>query len=229
MINPNKILGILAFLIVVVVLISTVMLNNTVAKASVESQIRSNLADIQRQIEDEIPNHPGLAASSNPYDYIKHIKATDEIIKLGYPALPYIEEAIDQSEGSGLIDYILADTAERIARVHLKQNPQTYWENGNMFSVQWKKQLRNTPNEVKKIADSDIPDKDKITSLVQMGLPAVPFIIEEVEQGQSELLPAIQEVTGEANSKSADKDSSTKWIGEMKIKYKDLRKYVLSK
>lgn len=229
MIRSNKLLGISAFLIVAVVLISTVMLNNTVAKASVESQIRSNLADIQRQIEDEIPNHPGLAASSNPYDYIKHIKATDKMIKLGYPALPYIEETIDQSEGSGLMDYILADAAEQIAKVHLKQNPRTYWDNGNMFSVQWKKLLKNTPHDVKQIADSSRPNADKITSLVKMGLPAVPFIIEEVERGKSDLLPAILEVAGGDSIELDNQESRTKLIGEMRIKYKDLRKYVLSK
>ncbi|WP_054403741.1 hypothetical protein [Paenibacillus solani] len=161
---------------------------------------------------------------------MNNIKGIESIVDLGYRALPYIEQNIDESEGSGLMDYILAIAAEKIAKVDLKKNSKTFWDTGNAFSQQWKKQLHQTPQEVNNIANSNLSADEKIKSLESLGIPAIPFIIERVKEGNNEFFPAIPLILGEESTlQSSQSGNEAAWMKNNETKFEDLKAYVLSK
>ncbi|WP_054942716.1 hypothetical protein [Paenibacillus ihuae] len=201
------------------------------AEASVEKQIDDNTTLLARQIENEGSNKTKLSLSSNPYDYIKDSEEYENIVNLGYKAFPVLEKKIDESEGSGLFDYIYAAAIEEIAKVNLKEDGPTPWDTGEKFSEKWKVKLESIPRDVEKIASSEQSDDDKIRSLTKLGLPAVPFIIDQVETGKTELFPAIQNLVSDSGDlgKSISPVDSAQWTKENKAKFDDLKKYVLEK
>ncbi|QQZ62917.1 hypothetical protein JI735_10560 [Paenibacillus sonchi] len=201
------------------------------ANASVEKQIDESTNILAQQIQTEINNKTKLSLSSNPYDYIKDSPEYNDIVKIGYKAFPVLEKKIDDSEGSGLFDYIYAIAIEEIAKVDLKENDSTTWTTGDEFSEKWKVKLDAIPNEVDTIANSDQSNDDKITSLIKLGLPAVPFILDQIESGKTELFSAIPAlVTDSANiSKSVNPVDEIQWVKDNKAEFDDLRKYVLSR
>lgn len=198
--------------------------------ASQEDEMAKAVEDIRNQIEREIQSHPALAMSSNPYDYAEQLSGVDAMVRLGPSALPYIEQAIDESSGSGLMDYLLAVAAETISKVDLKSRPGTLWDTGDSFKRQWRQQLRQTPQEVRKIAGSDLSPDEKVRSLERLGVPAVPFIIEQVKEGKQELFPAIITIlSGNPATSPGSFSDETKWIRENEKRFNDLKSYVLSK
>lgn len=228
MFKSKKVLILIAIMFIIG--FATTSVYNLVAQASVEEEITNSIKKIQKQIELEIQNHTTLALSSNPYDYVNNIKEVENIVDLGYRALPYIEQNIDESEGSGLMDYILAIAAEKIAKVDLKKNSKTFWDTGNAFSQQWKKQLQQTPQEVNNIANSNLSVDEKIKSLETLGIPAIPFIIESVKEGNNELFPAIPLILGEESTiQSSQPADEAAWMKNNETKFEDLKAYVLSK
>jgi len=197
---------------------------------SQEDEVAKAVEDIRKQIEREIQSHPALAMSSNPYDYVEQLSGIDAMVRLGPSALPYIEQAIDESSGSGLMDYLLAVAAETISKVDLKRGPSALWNTGDSFTRQWRQHLRQTPQEVQKIASSGLSPDEKVRSLERLGVPAVPFIIEQVKEGNLELFPAIVTILSGDPTASPDRFSDeTKWIRENEKRFNDLKSYVLSK
>lgn len=201
------------------------------AEASVEKQIDNNITLLTKQIQNEGSNKTKLSLSSNPYDNIKDSEEYENIVKLGYKAIPVLEKKIDESEGSGLIDYIYAAAIEEIAKVDLKEDDPAPWDTGDKLSEKWKVKLKSIPEDVEKIASSEQTNNDKIRSLTKLGLPAVPFIIDQVEAGKTELFPAIQYLVADSGelSKPISSADSTQWTKENKAKFDDLKKYVLEK
>jgi hypothetical protein len=210
--------------------IALFILNPKNAEASVEKQIDDNTALLAQLIQNEIRNKT-VSLSSNPYDYIKDSEGYENIVKLGYKAFPVLEKKIDESAGSGLFDYIYAAAIEEIGKVNLKEDDLAPWDTGDKFSEKWKTKLESIPEDVEKIASSQQSDEDKITSLTKLGLPAVPFIIDQVEDGKTELYPAIEYLVSDSGelSKSISPVDSAQWITDNKDKFADLKKYVLEK
>ncbi|KTD85785.1 hypothetical protein [Paenibacillus etheri] len=199
------------------------------ANASVEKQIDQNLNGLAKQLQTEVVNKTDLSMSSNPYDYIKNSTEYSKIVNLGPDAIPILEKKIDESEGSGLFDYIFATAIEEISKVNLKEEQSTTWDTGNKFSEKWKVKLSTLPGEVEKIANSDLSGDEKITSLKKLGLPAVPFIIDQVEGGKTELFPVVQSLVPDSQAESLAATDEVQWAKENKDKFDDLKKYVLSK
>ncbi|MFF2911723.1 MULTISPECIES: hypothetical protein [Bacillales] len=125
------------------------------ADASVEKQIDENLDGLVEQLQTEAANKTELAISSNPYDYLKNSAAYSNIVNLGTDALPILEKKMDESEGSNLFDYIFAAAIEEISKINLKEDQSTTWASGDNFS-EWKQKLSTLPEEVEKIANSDL-------------------------------------------------------------------------
>ena len=199
------------------------------ANASVEKQINQNLNSLAEQLQTEVTNKTELAMSSNPYDYIKNSEEYANIVNLGTDAVPILEKKIDESEGSGLFDYIFSVAIEEITKVNLKEEESTAWDTGDKFSEKWKAKLKTLPEEVEKIANSELTEEEKITSLKKLGLPAVPFIIDQLEAGKTELFPAVQSLVPDSQTKSLKMTDIVQWAKENKDKFDDLKEYVLSK
>lgn len=207
-----------------------ISLHDSTDASSIENVIDTNIADIETNLENEPNNGTKLALSSSPYDYIKAYKEYDNLVSLGNDALPYIEERIDASPGSGLVDYMLALAAEEIAKVDLKKS-NFQWSTGDSFSRRWKSHLKEIPAKTKQIAESNNSEAAKNEELKELGTPAIPFILDEIEKGHQELLPAAVELIGDNNKPETLTSLSgvQDWVWKEKLTFKKLKQYVEKK
>lgn len=121
-----------------------------------------------------------------------------------------------------------------------KVNLKTYggkkygWATAKEFVKKWDEHLKNVPQKVKSIQSSPGSKKEKNDALIQLGLPAVPFIMDSIEQGNEE--PAntdALEVLLKDNAKVSfsinDVQNAKGWIQKNKSQFTQLRAYVEGK
>lgn len=205
---------------------------NTSIKATATYQIDENMGKIMNDIAEylnnivlspdgnEVGDSNGINGeqnkeyffSSNPYDYIEGNESFDNIVKLGIEALEPIRKKIDESDENGLKEYILAIAGERIAKVDLKKDSFN-WTNGKAWVKEWEKHLLNIPDNVSRIIDSTKTDEVKFEALKKLGMPAVPFIIDEIEKGNNKYIKVVSSILGE--NKKLDKSQMSE------LDYKD--------
>ncbi|MCP4219682.1 MAG: hypothetical protein GY765_33930 [bacterium] len=118
----------------------------------------------------------------NPYDYINNERFR-AIVAKGPKALISIRQMILESNENGLENYILAIAAEEIARVNLKDTS-FKWATGQEFATQWDSFMRKLPTLVEEIVTSNLPQANKHKALLKLGIPAVPYILTEIERGE---------------------------------------------
>ncbi|MNY32813.1 hypothetical protein D3C86_1670530 [compost metagenome] len=130
-------------------------------------------------------------------------------------------------------EYITAIAIERIAKIDLKENVNSTWENGKAFSAKWNLHLKSIPSAVDAIlTDKQSNSDDKVKKIIKLGTPAIPFITDKIERGDESLFPALIALTkGDGNKTAADESISNKkeWVTEHKSQYSSLKKYVLQK
>lgn len=195
---------------------------------SIAAQIDQNALAIQEDLSKMISENPEMASSSNPYDYIKDNNHFDNIVQLGDGALPIIAQKLKNSNDNGLNEYILAIAIERIAKVDLKKNS-AGWSTAKEFSQVWSKHLKNIPNSVDQIVASNQSENQKVEKLITLGTPALPFIMDKVEQGNIELFPAVKTLV--ADDKNINIDSITdpqQWVKQNKEDFDNLRSLVIN-
>lgn len=197
------------------------------SNTSIAAQIDQNFLAIQKDLSKMIIENPEMASSSNPYDYIKDNKNFDNIVQLGDDALPIIAQKIKSSNDNGLNEYILAIAIERIAKVDLKKNGEG-WTTAKEFSQVWSKYLRNIPNSVEQIVTSNQSDNLKMENLINLGTPALPFIIDKVEQGNIELFPAVNILIADNNINITSITDPQEWIKQNKEHFNNLRSLVIN-
>lgn len=136
--------------------------------------------------------------SSNPYDYIKS-PYFRRIVEMGPIALMPIRKMILTSKENGLKEYILAIAAEEIARVDLKGDSFA-WTTAIEFCRKWDDQMGKLPVLVARIIGSNQSIDSKNRALVELGIPAIPFIIDEINLGKNEFRSALNILTKGAGS-----------------------------
>lgn len=209
--------------------------NKQSASASIAEQVDSNMLAIQNKIDKEVELRTEFAMSSNPYDYIKDNQDFESIVALGNDALPVIQSKIAQSPNDGLQEYILAIAIEEITKTNLKNDPSTEWISAKDFEGNWKGFLREIPSKVDEISKSSEASSHKVDELLELGTPAIPFIIDKVEEGNKDLLPALQALIVDGGnitensflSEEASSLNTEESLSKAKEKYKNLREYVL--
>ncbi len=195
---------------------------------SVAAQIDQNALAIQEDLSKMIRDNPEMASSSNPYDYIKDNKNFDNIVQLGDVALPIIVQKIKNSNNNGLNEYILAIAIERIAKVDLKKNGEG-WNTAKEFSQVWSKHLKNIPNSVDQILVSNQSNNQKVEKLINLGTPALPFIMDKVEQGNIELFPAVKTLVADDNNINIKSITDPQeWVKQNKGHFDTLRSLVIN-
>ena len=188
------------------------------AERAVNVNINAISEDINKLIEEKSP----LAFSSNPYDYIKNNESFDNIVAIGADALPIIKKKIAESENNGLREYILAIAAEKIAKVDLKGD-NFGWDTAKGWEKKWNKHLKDLPNNYKNIIESKASTEDKSIQISKLGTPAIPLILDDIEEGNTSLVPALQKLV-ECDISSV-KDFK-EWAKSNKSKYQNLRDIV---
>ena len=152
---------------------------------AVSEEVDQYIGFVMDTIDENALTNTQLAASSNPYDYIQNNDNFNAIVELGTDALPEIADEISDSDEDGLKEYFLAVAAEKIAKVD------NYgWSTGKGWQKKWCEHLSTVESEVDTIINSDESDNNKIAGLEALGTPAVPFIVDAINDGQTELIPA---------------------------------------
>ena len=159
-------------------------------------ELNSNLNKLTDAIMENSSKNPSMAMSSNPYDY-KNNQYYDKIVDMGVEALPIIEKEIQKSKANGLREYILAIAEEEIAKVDLKEGHdyKTRWASAKDFVPQWHEYLVSIPANVKQVISSNISKEEKTEKLIKLGKPAIPFIMDEIENGNEEIGTALDKLT----------------------------------
>lgn len=132
-------------------------------------------------------------SSSNPYDYITDNPNYDEVIRIGYDALPILEENLKNSNASGLREYIICIALEEIMSCDLKQFDDYQWGSAEDFKSKWNQYLKDVPAKVDKILNSSASTKDKEQEIAKLGVPAVPYVVQQaksIDKEQSRQMPA---------------------------------------
>lgn len=195
---------------------------------AVEKQVDNNINKIMENIAKKQYERDPLASSSNPYDYIKDNSEFNNLVDIGPDALSVIKKRVDESSENGLKEYILAIAAEKIAKVDLKGD-NFGWATAKEWSGKWNTHLKNLSTNFKSINKSDKSSEAKNAEIIELGTPALPFIIDEVEQGNNELIPALQKLT-EGNGKISFDINSVKdykeWAKANKENVQNLRELV---
>lgn len=196
------------------------------ANASVASKIDQNMLSIMDDVSKLATQDPQAAMNSNPYSYINNANYKS-ITNLGPDALPILVDRINQSKEDGLKEYILAIATEEIAKVDLKKD-KNGWDSGKAFTKVWKTHLKQIPTNVNDIVASNESNEKKIQKLALLGTPAIPFIMDKIEQGNTELFPSLDQLllnnsNYDVNQKNSDK---LDWVKNNKSQFNNLRDLV---
>ncbi len=198
---------------------------------AVAQKVDSNINELMGKITKLQTENAPLASSSNPYDYIKDSIEFNNIVDLGPDALPIIKQRVDESDENGLREYILAIAAEKIAKVDLKGD-NLGWSTAKGWSDKWSSHLKNLSSNFKNILSSNKDSETKNLEIVRLGTPALPLIFDEVEQGNSQLIPSLQKLV-QGNKKINFDINSIKdykeWVKANKDSVQSLRDLVISK
>jgi len=154
--------------------------------------IQTGLDELAAKAQSSSPFAPALLSSSNPYAYTS-LPAYQKIVAQGVSALPDIRAAIKLSDHNGLGEYLLAIAAGEIAGNDLKQNDGG-WATAKEWERSWGSYLQAMPKTVDEIVHSGRSEQDRVAALVELGAPAIPFILDAVEAGAFELLPAVEQL-----------------------------------
>ena len=196
------------------------------ANASIIFKIDRNMISIMDDVNKLTTQDPKSSMSSNPYSYINNANYKS-IINLGSEALPILVNRIDQSKENGLREYILAIAIEEIAKVDLKKN-RGEWGTAKEFTKVWKTHLRQIPSNVNNIVASNEANEKKVQKLVLQGTPAIPFIMDKIEQGNTGLFPSLDQLLrGNPNfTMNQSTPDELDWVKSHKSEFNDLRDLV---
>ena len=222
----NTLKKFIALLSVVCLIVVTLLTSTTSrANASIASKIDQNMLSIMDDVSKLATQDPQAAMNSNPYSYIDNANYKS-IIDLGSEALPILVDRIDQSKKNGLKEYILAIATEEISKVDLKKD-RWEWSTAKEFTKVWKTHLNKIPTNVNKIASSNEANNKKVQELVLLGTPAIPFIMEKIEQGNTELFPSLDQLLrGNPNFTMNQITDGSEWVKKHKSQFNDLRDLV---
>lgn len=174
----------------------------------------TNINKLAEGIQKELEKHSDLSYSSNPYDYINNNEYYENIINMKTDALPLLMERLENSEESGLMEYIMSIAIEEISGVNI-ENLEGEWSSGQEFLEKYQIFLRGIEDNVNVIMTSDIlNENEKIEALSKMGIYALPYI-EEKKQPNTEI---VTEATKEIQQEYKNNTEGTKISGsEIKI------------
>ncbi|MBN1629031.1 MAG: hypothetical protein JW990_04650, partial [Thermoleophilia bacterium] len=133
-------------------------------------------------------------ASSNPYDYLEDNPAFDEIVAMGYDALPGLDRHLATTDTAGLGDYLVCAAIESITRCDLKQVEEFAWADSRAFWARWNQYLKRMPTLVDEILERDPSFWIQGEEIVKLGAPAVPYVLEyadRIDEQQDSGIPVL--------------------------------------
>lgn len=107
--------------------------------------------------------------SSNPYDYI-HNKNYKNIVNLGFGAVEVLQEKCQNKKLSNLNSYISTIAIKEITGLDLYRITGIDYETSDEFFELWDKTIKNLPDKMADIVNSDSTVDDKAKSLQDFGI-----------------------------------------------------------
>lgn len=209
--------------------------NDYVAISSVDivsSKIESKLNQMAR-------NKELVSYSSSPYTIVKNISEYDELVNLGIDAVEPLYKKISDSSESGLIEYIYAMAIEDIMSQNfeynlIQKNSDDYnygWANSLEFKEAFSSYMKMIPDLYTEIKNNnELTNEEKINSIKELGLGVVPYIIDDISDGNASLdyENVLESILIEKNiiksAKSSDNFNLNEWINSNKNSYYKLQK-----
>lgn len=155
-----------------------------------------------------------------------------EIAKMGIPVLPLL---IDKMERKGFDrDFLLG---KAFGLITMKEFPREDWPPGKlagshakaaMYINWWHSGIKNTSKDFNRyyqewksaLAETNREKADKnLRYITALGIAAMPFMIEKIEEGDLELIKVISYLSHSLLSVNASKYECLKWWDEKKEKY----------
>lgn len=115
-------------IITIIILFSLIQIHKNIQEQKIITIIDHNLEKIK-----ETTN----PTSSNPFDYINN-NYYEEIISIGSPAVPVIEEMHEEGKIDSFSGYLLALAIQKITNCDLYQIYDINWSNSDEFFEYWK-------------------------------------------------------------------------------------------
>ena len=152
------------------ILIFVLGFKNTFIKSSAEEQIDENFENMEEYYCDK------LCYSSNPYDYIDN-EFYDDIIAMGFEAIPILENKIRNHELNGCYTYVAAIAIEEISCIDSNALGINNWETADEFIVFWNDLIKNHSSNITTILnDSSLDSDEKIKQINAYGILAQPVL-----------------------------------------------------
>ena len=136
--------------------------------------IQESLDLCMREVDIISSDNPMLKFSSNPYDFTVSNEYYDKIVSAGFNALIPLVTELQNSDVSGLREYIICIAIEEITNSDMKQFEQYQWSNAGNFQPALKTYVQNIDKEVRTILDSPVKDmQEKASDIQKLGAISV--------------------------------------------------------
>jgi hypothetical protein len=155
--------------------------------ASAAEIVHTNIDHMEAEFDKAIQNSDEAMFSSNPYDYVKDNEYYDSIVNLGVDALPALEEMLNDSDGNGLKEYIMAIAIEDITKADVGkiEDDDLAWESAKEFAEEWAGIKESAESGIEEIiSDGGMSEKEKIDELSAYGILAVPYLSELADSAE---------------------------------------------
>jgi hypothetical protein len=152
--------------------------------------------------------------------------ALREIAKIGIPGIPLIIEKIEEKDDMYLDFCIFLITRKVFEKSEWPPDKLGDSHTGAKMYVEWWKEGRKkTPEQFsgyfqdwRRLTSECKTEeaKAKLKNLTNLGIDALPLMIEKIREGNTEFIPIISFLTNEAIKKDASPDTAIKWWAENK-------------
>jgi len=173
-------------------------------------------------------NKPPTPSSIIYMDDLYDNEPYKEIVKLGVPAIPYIIEKQQEDRMLGYALYQITKwkyhikrkgekpsefvwTVEEFPDIRQKDGPPDsrrlwlrWWKEGRKLTEQRFEKLHREWQELKK-QEKDEQAKKKYQRIIDLGIAALPSITQKIEQGDTDLIPVVSELTDNKVKNNAKK------------------------
>ena len=138
----KKFIGCFSIAVAVLVIGCFVYQFHATPKKAKADTVPSLVEEMKNIIDKKIKDDPVLQASSNPNDYIKDNTAYDKLIQMGVKRVPEMLTYLENSDGSGLENYLTALAVEDIMECNLKETEYA-WEDSKDFVTQFSDMVKD--------------------------------------------------------------------------------------
>ncbi|MFC1683203.1 hypothetical protein ACFL0G_03240 [Candidatus Zixiibacteriota bacterium] len=204
------------------------------------AQKEDRSADVRAQFEEkyeawlEYCRQPEVWSRSRGGEAFVQNQPFREIIRMGIPILPVLIEKVETTPIQGrLLHFALTDITKK--KFHVRQEEidgQLLWvadefpdippgrshpDFNILWSRWWREQLHRTPEQFEDLYEKwKQPERPEITEenytrLVDLGIAALPLMVEKVATGEAGLIPAVSELTGQAIPPDAQPAQCLAW------------------